>query len=883
MRRRLAKLRVGLRFRLLGEGICWALVALVALVFVTLAFDYVLRLDRPQRAIVMAAAIGGVCYVIWRQLIVPLIVPMRETDLAMLIERRWGQLEDRFVSTLEFARSGVLAEGAESTQMVAAMARQADQLVRSLDFREVVERRNLRRVFLIFACAGVLMAGFAVWQSDVMRLWLVRNVAFGSERWPQKTYLRVEGGPDFSVLRGDDLAVVITAETNPNNPSPPPASVLVHAMYPSLGRIDPQKVDATAEGARTYVKVFRGVTEPFEFYVTGGDDRLDKNRPHKVTVEDPPELRELTFTVEYPPYMRRRAEDFGGMLPILSAPVGSWVRISGEATKDLQAASMSLELRLAREQRKLSAGFDEWVVRANSVTDQLSAMASGSEGLISAGQLDALKNASQHQVAVAAGIAKITKAQRALLEEAKFNPRPGAEEDIKRHKAGVDGLDALAERIKESADRLEALVSQDAAPSRSVVRALVDEQRRMLREADDHRLAMGELAKLLSQEMPMKRLSVDASGGTDGPTRGIYGSVYVSGRNRREMMNLVLHLTDTDGYSNRRGGTHVIRVRPDTPPGVEVRARGVGAIVTPNAKIPLLIEVNDDVGVRSAWMLVSRNAGKADTGDEIGPLPQEKTKFDLREEFDLAKLETRLKPGESLALGVEVSDTLPVEYDGPNNARSGMLDFRIVTPAELMAELIRRQKEFRKEFTQAIEMQETARAKSAAVHEALASSSVTPELRRRLEASGNLQGSVSAACAKIADSFEAIVTEMRNNRLGTDADHERIAAEIVRPLGELVEPTRRLVGLIKAAASVDNTGETRQQTRNVAELQEGIRVKMEEILDRMLKAESRQELAALLEDIINRSEALLRSIRQKQQGEIREVLEPDTQPVKKTD
>jgi len=39
-----------------------------------------------------------------------------------------------------------------------------------------------------------------------------------------------------------------------------------------------------------------------------------------------------------------------------------------------------------------------------------------------------------------------------------------------------------------------------------------------------------------------------------------------------------------------------VRVVPDAPPAVKLRAEGVGSMVTPNSRIPLRIEASDDIG-----------------------------------------------------------------------------------------------------------------------------------------------------------------------------------------------------------------------------------------------------------------------------------------------
>ena len=344
---KLRGLRRALRRRLAGEGLSWLVLTLVALVFVTLAFDYGLRLnDRVLRGIVMALSLWGVLWVAWRQLAAPLRVPMGREQLALLIERRYDRLGDRLISALQFAGRRDDAAPGESRAMMSRVAAQAAELAADLDFRAVVERPMLRKRMAAAACAAALLAGFCVWQSDVMRLWLWRNVAFADVAWPQDIYLDVSGpGMDengnFRVPRGEDLPIAITARPGrAEPPAPAPSEITLHARYRSVGWTEDQ-VALSENVPRTYTMVFRNVSEPFRFYFTGGDDR--RRITHRVYLIEPPGLTWLRFKVEYPEYMNRPAQVFDAARTVLGVPPGSRVGISATADKNLHAAAVFLD------------------------------------------------------------------------------------------------------------------------------------------------------------------------------------------------------------------------------------------------------------------------------------------------------------------------------------------------------------------------------------------------------------------------------------------------------------------------------------------------------------------------------------------------------------
>ena len=133
-----------LRWRLVGEGLAWALVAIVAAVFVTLAIDWLMRFEaRTIRLGIMLAAAGGVLYVAWRELMSPALVPMDTESLALLAESRFSQLQDRLISALQFQRRGDGRELGESPALIAATAREANTIAAGLNFQEIVERKIL--------------------------------------------------------------------------------------------------------------------------------------------------------------------------------------------------------------------------------------------------------------------------------------------------------------------------------------------------------------------------------------------------------------------------------------------------------------------------------------------------------------------------------------------------------------------------------------------------------------------------------------------------------------------------------------------------------------------------------------------------------------------
>lgn len=339
--RKLGRLKTSLIARLAVEGTSWLLVALVALVVVTFTFDYLLRLDQVElRLVIMSAAMVGVLYIAWRYLLSPLTVPMDSDNLALLIENHYGQLDDRLISALQFSDRQDLIAAGMSPQLIEKVRQEADEMAQPLNFSAVVERKRMWVTLCLALVLVMLLGGFGAWRSDLMAIWFKRNVLFStSEFYPQDTYLVVEGGRDFKIHRGEDLVVTVRPREDSRVV---PSRITVHAKYEGISdtrrdvTLDPEK--------NVYTVVFESVREEFEFYVTGGDDRLDRLKPHKVLLVETAELVEVSYTVVFPEYTNQEPprKIFPNAPDMLSVPAAGELEITGRTTLPVTEAKIYL-------------------------------------------------------------------------------------------------------------------------------------------------------------------------------------------------------------------------------------------------------------------------------------------------------------------------------------------------------------------------------------------------------------------------------------------------------------------------------------------------------------------------------------------------------------
>ncbi len=349
IRQKLSRLQTLLRGRLLLEGLGWVVLAFCVALLAAFSLDYLLRLEEvPLRLMVMLVAVGGVLAVLVRTVILPQMVSMDADNLALLIERRYGVLSDRLISALQLARRTDHEKVGTSRAMIRRVGEELDGMIDKVRFEEVVETDRLRRVLIAALLLSASVVVLVAYNSNLFSIWFQRNVLLSeSAYYPQRTYLVVQDGPHFQVHNGQDRTVLV--RVSDNSSFTPPVITLYRIYAPgekpeeTVIRYTPKKEGDPESGA--YVLEFKNVTEPFTFYVTGGDDEQDKRNPHEMSVLKTPELTDLAFDVFFPGYQDRQPAQ-ETLNPSkgenLAIPAGSEMIVRGATNLPIQRAWLYL-------------------------------------------------------------------------------------------------------------------------------------------------------------------------------------------------------------------------------------------------------------------------------------------------------------------------------------------------------------------------------------------------------------------------------------------------------------------------------------------------------------------------------------------------------------
>ncbi len=345
---RIGALRKSVRTLLALHGICWVLgLVLPMLIAVGLA-DWLFHLDPAIRTVLLACLIGALAYLVYRRVLRPLLVRFADLDIALRIEERWPGLNDRLASTIQFLRLDVGDDRYGSTALREATVRQALAETDSIDFRQVIDKRPVRRALGVLGVALALVCFMIGVAPDSSRIALTRLFApFGGQEWPQRTHFILdEQNTTLKIARGDVFG--LTVKVRPGDKVPESAKAVYHfedgtESVESLRTLDGGEFRGRIEAAH----------QPFRFSVSGGDDSTSI-RDVAVRVVPPPTLKSLAVRVVSPPYTGVPPQYLAPGLTQLRALEGTRLELDAEASKPLASA----ELRIGEEPAGTAVAFD---------------------------------------------------------------------------------------------------------------------------------------------------------------------------------------------------------------------------------------------------------------------------------------------------------------------------------------------------------------------------------------------------------------------------------------------------------------------------------------------------------------------------------------------
>ncbi|MFV2070301.1 MAG: hypothetical protein ACC645_25320 [Pirellulales bacterium] len=339
LRSLLTRLRRRIRAYVLLEGVAVSVAALALAFWSTLLIDWLWEPSQATRLVLLSAVGIGLALLVYRVLLRRLFAHLGDASMAVLIEQRFGQFQDRLLTLI--APANDYANDAVHQALLERTAHEAVETARRVQPGRVLDGRPLRRRIALAVGMALSVVLFGWFAHDTFGFW-VQRMLLTESRWPRKTRLVVEGFPvDASgrrvekVARGGDFEVSILADAT--REAPPPRDVEVRFRWEdgTRGRDSATRIGRATIGQDAYQPfhyTFKQVTLPLTFDVVGGDDRVDSLR---LVVVERPEIVEMAVDCEYPAYLQRPPRRLAVAGPV-EIPEGTRTTLSAVANKQLR-------------------------------------------------------------------------------------------------------------------------------------------------------------------------------------------------------------------------------------------------------------------------------------------------------------------------------------------------------------------------------------------------------------------------------------------------------------------------------------------------------------------------------------------------------------------
>ena len=309
------------------RGLCHLLLWTAALVMADLVIDWLFLLPGYGRTILLLVNIATLAVVFyrgwWRHL--ERYHPVR---IALQVERQHPDLKSLLVSYVQF---GEPVPGSEhmSPQLIRAVRRLAAIATAPLDFREIVNWRDLARV-AVFSAAVVLAAGASSlnWPEFFSTLFYRLINPAASIPYPTRTHIDEVTG-NLTVPQGNSVAI----EARCSGLAPAGGTLLVR---PHEGAWERLVMPSTEQGKYAYR--FDQVLRGFQYRVRVGDTATEV---YEVRVVPAPHIVRTRARLHFPAYTRWPDKEVDSLQ--LEVPEGTEVTLDLGCDKPLKAAALVME------------------------------------------------------------------------------------------------------------------------------------------------------------------------------------------------------------------------------------------------------------------------------------------------------------------------------------------------------------------------------------------------------------------------------------------------------------------------------------------------------------------------------------------------------------
>ncbi|MEQ8791189.1 MAG: CopD family protein [Pirellulaceae bacterium] len=682
----LAGLRWRIRAYVLFEGVLLAIVWLTLTFIAEVAIDYGLvvvgatELPVAVRFLALVVIAGVLAYILYRWILRRTFVRLADHSMAVLLERRFVDFHDSLVTAVEMAEHPDHAEQFNH-DMLDHTTDEAQTQVGKVRLSRVFNLAPLMFSFVLAIVLAVPIGLYAGFFPNHFLLGASRVYLLSDEPWPRLAQIEVlgidvlhasmrTGEVDTQHLKFKDGVVRVAKGANVelqvlahgDNKKKPEVVELYYATDEVRDRVPMTRMPAgEIDDLHIYSeKPLHGIVSDITFDVRGGDHRLSGFR---IEVVETPQVKGAEYDCVYPPYMVDEALSQNlprtvQHIPGAHVPIGASLTVRAEATKPLKDA----EIKHGQTGELLAP-----------IVYRQVPMLDGKTG----------------------DTVYVTIALPPLRKQVEYD-RPGFDkktldivpidfdEPVKvfNRKTG-QRIAVRADMLVKEGDKYKVAEDGQKTPLNPMY---------LLVNADTGGESKIESPVPVSVEIPQLKKRVD---GVLHPEVNHKPRVEVKIDSLQEDLMLDITLTDEDDVRSQDPYRMFIAAAPDAPPDVNVTLRGIGTLITPIARIPLVGEVSDDYGVAKAWVETQLGETRTLRDDAvIGKGGEIKAEIDFRDKSQDKEDRVVLVPEDLVVVTVKAEDRYDLA-DDPNVGMGDRYQLKVVTEEQLLAYLARQEQTMR--------------------------------------------------------------------------------------------------------------------------------------------------------------------------------------------
>ncbi len=321
---------------LFWTGCAIAVVGLIAILAGAAIVDLLMPLPGSVRIALLVGIIGVVGYLLYKHLIQPLRVKLTPHDVALNVERKHRDLEDRLVSALQFGETET--DDPIKSHLLQRLVTDAVERTDGIDFKATIDKSKKRKhigiaVAVLVGCALLALIFPAELDISLNRLlspWEKTEPVF-------TTKLTVEPG-NARILRGRSLAINLEVTGKAAD-----KARLIYTKGDPTAEAEPQRqeidmVQIEGEKRRFGYEIFN-INEDMEYYATVNEAESER---YTVKVFDMPKLTAIEIAYTYPEYTQLKPIIQQGEGDI-RAVAGSQAEVRITTNKAIQSATLTVD------------------------------------------------------------------------------------------------------------------------------------------------------------------------------------------------------------------------------------------------------------------------------------------------------------------------------------------------------------------------------------------------------------------------------------------------------------------------------------------------------------------------------------------------------------